>query len=127
MVSSCCVLGCTVRGTTGSGFRFYRFPNAKKKSAQRQTWITAVKRTVADPSNSSSIVQFRAEGAIASGLGQRWSPKKCHYVCLRHFVTGKIEAYTLQLLTPLRPLYEVQSTHILLFTYSCQSSVTFGT
>jgi hypothetical protein len=84
MVSSCCVWGCTVRKTVGSGMTFFSFPNAKRKPAQRQKWIAAIKRTT-----DSSKVHLRTEGAVSSGSGIQWEPKKGHYVCPRHFVTGK--------------------------------------
>ena len=53
--------------------------------------------------------------------------KKWHYVCPRHFLTGKIEAYRWQLLTPPELFVNSSLQTPLLLTYSHRSSVTFVT
>lgn len=89
MVRSCCVWGCTVRGSKGVEARFYSFPNVKKDAARRERWINAVKRIVVDPSPNRCL----ADGAVATGVGKQWKPKRWDCVCNRHFETGRSVKY----------------------------------
>ena len=69
MLSSFCVWGCTARGMIDSKQGEICTRNCQTQNASLFLffkWIRSIERTVADPSDSRTTVQFQANGAIAS-------------------------------------------------------------
>lgn len=61
MVTSCCVIGCVVRGAKDSEFSMFRFPNDGER---RKQWIRKIKRA-------------------------NWKPSAYSRVCSKHFIDGR--------------------------------------
>ena len=78
MVKNCCIIGCSSSSIKNSNFSFYLLPNAENEKERRKQWLTAIGRA-----------HVLSDGSVDTT--KLWDPNSpYHYVCSKHFISGKI-------------------------------------